>query len=131
MLASGQTVLDALADEKIFLEDLHPEHVSAALWHRFGRGERGGEIATLAGIGDEIALAIVRARMRNHAGFRSTALRFADAFIRLTERAADQLGPDQRLIEMADTRLGRAFLLIAGLSELFERRVAAPADEQD
>ena len=85
------------------------------LWARFGRGERGGEIAALAGIEDEVALAIARTRLRDDAEFRALAMRLVAAYARLIGRAADEIGADPRLVELAETRPGRAFQLLAGL----------------
>lgn len=125
----GRAVLDAFAEESVYVEDLPPEHLSANLWLRFGQGERGGEIARLAGIEDEITLAIVRSRLRRDGDLQAKALRFAEAYARLTERAADQIGEDPRTIEMADTQFGRAFLLVASLLGMFERRLPEVAAE--
>lgn len=117
-LAAG--IAAALAEDGLHVSDLSPVHAPAALWHRFALGERGGELAALAGIEDEIALAIVGARLRDDAGFRGLALRLATAYARLLGRAATQMGADPRLVELAETPAGRAFVLIATLTRAFQ-----------
>ena len=128
VVEAGRPVLDAFVQESVHVEDLPPEHISTELWHRFGLGERGGEIIELAGIEDDITLAIVRARLRRDPALRLNALRFAQSYIRLVGRAAQQIGNDPRLIEMADTPFGRAFLILASLFDLFR---AAPVVHGD
>lgn len=116
-------VAEELRHDKVFLEDLSVEHVSAPLWARFSRGERGGDLVSLAGISDDVSAAIVRARLRNAKGFRTLSLRLMIAYARLLERAVDDMGVDQRLVELAETRSGRAFMLIGGLTGTFEHPV--------
>ena len=129
LIETGQAVLDGLAAEAIHVEDMHPEHMPARHWHRFGLGERGGEIAELAGTDDDITPAILRALLRRNTEFRAQALRFAETYVRLCARASEQIGVDPRLVEMADAPHGRAFLLLAGVFGLFERRAPIPADD--
>jgi hypothetical protein len=112
-------VAAALAEDGLYLSDVSPVHSPAELWARFAAGERGGEIAGLAGIEDEVALAIARSRLREDAGFRRLAIRLVAAYARLIERAAAEIGADPRLVEIAETRPGRAFLLLAGLLHAF------------
>jgi hypothetical protein len=110
---------DALAEDGLYLSDLAPVHSPAALWARFAEGERGGEMAALAGIEDDVALAIARSRLRDDPGFRRLAIRLVASYARLIERAAAEIGPDPRLVEIAETRPGRAFQLLAGLLHAF------------
>lgn len=108
-------VAAALAEDGLYLSDLTPVHCPAALWARFGRGERGGEIIALAGIEDEVALAIARTRLRDDVDFRRLAMRLVAVYARLVERAAGEIGVDPRLVEISETPAGRAFQLLAGL----------------
>ena len=107
-------VAAALAEDGLYLSDLTPVHCPAALWARFAAGERGGEVTELAGIEDEVALAITRSRLRDDPGFRRLAMQLVAAYARLVERAAAELGADPRLVEIAETPPGRAFQLLAG-----------------
>ncbi len=58
-------VAAALAEDGLYLSDLAPVHCPAALWARFAAGERGGDIVGLAGVEDDVALAIARTRLRD------------------------------------------------------------------
>ena len=117
-LAAG--LAEALAEDGLHVADLEPVHATAALWHRFAQGERGGEVAALAGIEDDIALAIARARLRDDPAFRALALRLVAGYARLLGRAAAEIGADPRLVELAETPPGRAFVLVATLTRAFQ-----------
>lgn len=113
-------VAEALAEDGLHVADLEPVHAPAPLWRRFAEGARGGELAALAGIEDEIALAIARARLRDDPAFRALAMRLVTAYTRLLGRAAAEIGADPRLVELAETPPGRAFVLVATLTRAFQ-----------
>ncbi|MEM1298051.1 MAG: hypothetical protein AAGH68_02135 [Pseudomonadota bacterium] len=119
LLRQTSALAKALAEDKVHLEDLTLEHAPASLWHRYGMGERGPEIAVLGEVSDDITTALVRARLRGDMEFRTLAIRFADAYGRVLSRAAADLGPDPKLVEMAETRTGRAFVLLGGMVGAF------------
>jgi hypothetical protein len=122
------SLVEELSQERVYPEDLKPEHAAPAIWARFGQGERGRDISSLAGISDDISNAITRSRLRNSPEFLQLAYRFVDAYVRLVERATRDIGVDHRLVEMAETGPGRCFMLLAGLLGAFERSVALPAE---
>ena len=109
-------IIDELAEDKVHVEDLALEHATSGLWARYGSGERGGEILDLAGIADDVTEAIVRARLRSQPAFRALALRQVRSYAALIARATEEIGADQRLVELADTNAGRCFMLLAGLT---------------
>jgi hypothetical protein len=109
-----QRVAAALAEDGLHLADIAPMHATAEPWHRFGMGERGEAVELLGAVEDDIAPAIARARLRDDPAFRDIALRLVVAYARLLARAAAEIGPDPRLVELADTPSGRAFVLLAG-----------------
>jgi len=130
LLRAAEPVRDGLAEDGVYLEDLRPAHCPAAIWCAFALGERGAEVGAIAGLDDDIAGAIVRARLRRQDGFRAAALRFARGYIRLLQRAADEIGADQRLVEMAETETGRAFIALADPLALLDRALPpAPPDD--
>lgn len=106
-------IREGLAADGVFLEDLKPDHAPASIWADFARGKRGTDVSALAGIDDDVARAIIRARLRRPDGFRGDALRFAHCYITLLSRAAHEIGDDPRLVEMAETETGRAFVALA------------------
>ena len=63
---------------------------------------------------------IARGRLKRDAVFRDTALHFLRRFDALMARMARELGEDQMIAEIGDTRTGRAFMLIARVSGAFE-----------
>ena len=122
LMANAGGVEDAMAQDGLYLGDLRPEHAPADLWARFAKGERGGAITELAGLPDDVAPAIVRARLRRDPEFRALALRFAAGYVGLLERAVAEIDADQRLVELAETQVGRAFILMADVLGMFERK---------
>lgn len=118
---AGQ-VQAGLAEEGLFLQDLAPRHAGRASWLGYANGQRTKEIARdMAGIDDDVALTLGRARLRSEAEFRDIALRFVASYQRLVARIAEEDRADGRLVELAETNGGRAFLLMAQLTGAFER----------
>jgi hypothetical protein len=119
MLQAAEDVLTLLAQDGIYVDDLvvappDPEH-----WRRFIRGARGAAVAGVGGIRDEAVLQKARRLMKTDPIFRDTALFFHRRFDAvLVEFAAD--AGDAELASLADTRSGRAFMLLARLSGSFD-----------
>ncbi len=128
LLALFGEVTAELAEERVYPEDLKPEHAPAAIWMRYGKGERGGDITSLAGVSDEITTALVRSRLRGSPEFLALSIRYVGAYAALVERAAEEIGADHRLIELAETAPGRCFMLLAGLLSAFEPQAATQTD---
>ena len=93
---------------------------SPAAWRAYGMGERGPGAAEIGGVTDEVALAIVRAKTRTDPVFRDTALHFLRRFDALTARMAAELGEDGLSLDVADSRSGRAFQLLARVMGAFD-----------
>ncbi|MEL6479690.1 MAG: hypothetical protein AAFR17_20370, partial [Pseudomonadota bacterium] len=124
---AGQ-VQEGLAEEGLFLQDLAPRHAARATWMDYASGKRSKAIARdLSGITDDVALTLGRTRLRSEAEFRDIALRFVASYQRLIARVAEETGAETRLIELAETAGGRAFLLMAQLTGAFEQPLD-PAD---
>ncbi len=115
MLQAAEDVLNLLSQEGVFVDDLPMEPVDPAAWRRFIAGGRGTEVAALGGIRDERALETARGLMKTDTIFRDTALFFQRRFDTVLGEFAADCG-DAQLIELADTRSGRAFMLLARLS---------------
>ena len=119
VMALTAQVTAELAEDKVHVEDLALEHAPSALWARYGQGERGGDVLELAGTSDDVTEAIVRARLRAQPAFRALALRQVRSYAALIARAVDEIGADQRLVELAETNAGRCFMLLGGLTGAF------------
>ncbi|MEO1611827.1 MAG: hypothetical protein AAFU55_05675 [Pseudomonadota bacterium] len=120
LLQASEDTLTFLAEEGLYMEDLKPQVAPIQTWLRYAEGARGAEVAALGGITDEVAVAISRGRLKRDAVFRDTALHFLRRFDALIERMARELGEDAMILEMGDTRTGRAFMLTARISGAFD-----------
>jgi hypothetical protein len=119
MLQAAEDVLNLLAQEGVFVDELPMEPVEAHAWRGFIRGVRGPKIAGLGGIRDPRALEAARGLMKSDSIFRDSALFFQRRFDGvLGEFAAD--ADDARLEALAATRSGRAFMLLARLNGSLE-----------
>lgn len=121
LLQAAEDVLTLLAADGLYMEDLTPNPAPAEIWRAYASGARGVEVAALAGITDDAAVASARARMRANAVFRDATLHFLRRFDRLMSRMDRELGDDPLLAAVGDTRTGRAFMLIAKVAGVFER----------
>lgn len=115
MLQAAEDVLTLLSQEGVYMEDLDVVEGSAAAWRRFIAGERGAGVAEVGGIVDAQALDKARGLMKADPIFRDTALYFQRRYdVVLTEFGTEAV--DAQLLELANTRSGRAFTLLARLS---------------
>ena len=118
MLQSAEDVLTLLAQHDIYVDDLTVDAPDPAAWRRFIAGQRGAEVDAVGGVRDPRSLEIAGRLMKSDAIFRDTALFFHRRFDAvLSEFAHD--ADDGQLIELADTRSARAFMLLARLNGAF------------
>ena len=115
MLQAAEDVLNLLSQESVFVDELPMEPVDPAAWRRFIAGERGAGVTAVGGIRDEPALGLARGLMKTDTIFRDTALFFQRRFDSVLGEFAEG-SSDAELIELAGTRSGRAFMLLARLS---------------
>lgn len=120
LLQASEDTLSLLAEEGLYMEDLIVEHGSVADWIRYADGTRGGEVSSIAGILDEPTLDSVRARLKKDAVFRDAALHFMRRYDRVLRRMTEELGPDPLIIETADSRTGRAYMIVARVTGAFD-----------
>lgn len=115
MLQSAEDVLTILAQHGIFMEELSSEGVEADALRRFHAGARGAEVDAAGGIRDVEKLDKVRGLTQTDPIFRDAALFFQRRFDRML---ADFLpeARDEQILALADTRSGRAFMLLARTS---------------
>ncbi len=118
LLQSAEDVLSVMAQEGIFMDDLGTPPSDPDLWRRFAQGERGTAICDIGTVDDQAAIALVRGRMRTDEQFKAKTLEFLRAF----DRVLTELGPqatDRELTDLAGTRSGLAFLLLARVNGAF------------
>ena len=119
LITASQDVLTLLSQDGIYMDDLAPDRARPEFWRRFADGERGRTIAALGGIRDRSSLALSAARMRQDSIFRDTSHHFLRTYDKTLAQIADRLS-DQELIELADTRTSRAFMLLGRVAGIFD-----------
>ncbi len=120
LLQAAEDMLNFLAAEGLFMEDLPPDPPPPRLWRAYAEGARGDQVAALGGVTDEVAVAVTRGRLKRDAIFRDTALHFLRRFDALLARMVKELGDDPMVAELGDTRTGRAFMLVARVNGVFD-----------
>jgi hypothetical protein len=115
MLQAAEDVLNLLSQEGIFVDELPVEPADPAAWRRFITGMRGPEVAGLGALRDPQALEVARGLTKSDSIFRDTALFFQRRFDAVLQEFAAE-ATDGELAEVAVTRSGRAFMLLARLS---------------
>ncbi|WP_444464072.1 hypothetical protein [Rhodobacter capsulatus] len=119
LLRAAQDVLNLLAQDGIYMDDLKPDRARPELWRRFAKGERGREIAALGGVRDRSSLALTSGRMRTDTIFRDAAHHFLRQFDR-TFTEFEQNASDQEVAELAETRTACAFMLLGRVTGTFD-----------
>ena len=119
LITASQDVLTLLSQDGIYMDDLAPDRARPEIWRRFADGERGRTIAALGGIRDRSSLALSAARIRQDSIFRDTSHHFLRTYDKTLAQIADRLS-DQDIIELADTRTSRAFMLLGRVAGIFD-----------
>jgi hypothetical protein len=119
LLTTCQSLLSMLSQDGIYMDDLYPDPTNAGLWRRFVTGERSGSTATLGGIRDRSALALARNRMRVDTNFRATVHSYLVQYLD-TLSNFEPTAEDQELINLSQTRSGKAFMLLGRLVGTFD-----------
>ncbi|WP_185803648.1 hypothetical protein [Pontivivens nitratireducens] len=120
VLRAAEDVLNLLSQDGIYMDDLDPIAIDPALWRRFAEGERGDVTSGLAAIDDQTALSLTRGRMRSDDVMRDAALHFIRHFDLLLKSLCARMDDDTQIARLADTRTGRAFMLLATVTGALE-----------
>ncbi len=112
LLQAAEDVLSMLAAEGAHMEDMRPEHADLATWRAYAEGARGAAAAAIGGLRDAQALEAVGARLKRDAIFRDACFVFARRWGTFTTRVFRELGDDPLMLRIADSRSGRAFMLV-------------------
>jgi hypothetical protein len=113
LLQAAEDVLSILAANGLHMEDLRPVHGGPAAWRAYAEGARGPEADPVGGVRDAAALAAAQTLLRADPVFRDAALVFLRRWNLLLGRALAAFGEADALVALADTRTGRAFMLLA------------------
>src|SRR5690606_10299418 len=119
LIRAAQDVLNLMAQDGIYMDDLKPDRARPEIWRRFAQGERGREVAALGGVRDRSSMALTAGRMRNDTIFRDAAHHFLRQFDK-TFAEFEQNATDQEVAELAETRTARAFMLLGRVTGTFD-----------
>ncbi len=118
LLRAAEDILNLLSQEGIYMDDLRPSDASAKAWRLFATGTRGQDVAAVGSLDAPEALERIAERGKTDQIFRDTALYFLRRFdIMLRAFCAD--ANDAEIQMLADTRTGRAFMLLARDAGMF------------
>lgn len=119
LLRAAEDVLNQLSQEGIYTDDLRPEIASAREWRLFANGTRGEDVAAVGGIDAPEALERIINRKNNDQIFRDSSLFFLRRFDIMLRTFVDGAS-DGQIQLLADTRTGRAFMLLARAAGMFD-----------
>lgn len=119
LVQASQDILTLLSQDGLYMDDLTPDRSRPEVWRRFAQGERGRAVGALGGIRDRTSLALTAARMREDPIFRDTAHHFLRNFDRMLT-SFELVASDSEIIELADTRTARAFMLLGRVTGAFD-----------
>lgn len=118
LLRAAEDILNLLAQEGIYMDDLRPTIAPAYDWRNFAAGTRGNEVTSVGGIVAPEAMVRIKAREKNDQIFRDTSLYFLRRFD-IMLRAFVEHANDSQIQQLADTRTGRAFMLLGRAAGMF------------
>lgn len=116
LLRASEDCLTLLSHLQLYMDDLLPAPASAEDWRQFARGgvERAA-LLPLRGINDPAALTAVQTSTRSDPIFRDAMLHFQRQFDQMLTAVAPGAS-DEALLNLLDTRSGRAFVLLVQVS---------------
>jgi hypothetical protein len=118
LVIAAQDVLTFLSQDGIYMDDLSPPPADPAAWRALASGATDDRIAAVAAIRDRACLALVDDRMGTDAIFRDAAGRFLEEVLAGLHRFVPT-ATDDEVVRFADTRTGRAFMLLGFAAGLF------------
>lgn len=118
LLRAAEDVLNLLAQEGIYMDDLRPEIAPAHDWRMFAEGTRGSDVDTVGGILAPEAMERIEARKETDQIFRDTSLHFLRRFDIMLKNFTEGAS-DAQIQLLADTRTGRAFMLLGRSAGMF------------
>lgn len=120
LLQAAEDALTLLSQKGLYMEDLAVRHASSETWRRFAQGERGPAVRAAGGVEAPDAVATVRELMKSDPVFRDTALHLMRRYDALLRRTVEAPEGEARLLSLADSRTGRAFMTVAQASGVFD-----------
>lgn len=118
LLQAAEDILNMLSQEGIYMDDMRPIVCDARHWRAFASGTRGAAVSAVGGIDAPEALERITTRNGKDQIFRDTTLYFLRHFDFVLRAFADG-AQDAEIQLLADTRTGRAFMLLGRSAGMF------------
>ena len=118
LLRASEDILNLLSQEGVYMDDLRPGVSPAREWRLFAEGTRGADVANVGAIDAPEALERIIERKRTDQIFRDTSLFFLRRFDIMLRQFVESAN-DAEIQLLADTRTGRAFMMLARAAGMF------------
>lgn len=112
LLQTAEDVLSTLADLNLFMEDMPVHHAPAELWRSFILDGTTRDVLDIGGIRDAHAIQDVEFALNDRPEFLTISKTFFDQYEQLLTRLFEETDDPTLAVELADTRTGRAYMLI-------------------
>ncbi len=118
LLQASEDFLNLLAQDGIYLDDLHFDQPSVDAWRNFISRNKSSSGKKLHCVGIESHIDALYKRMKSDTVFKDTALILIRRFDQLLREKLPE-ATDQQVFSISNTRTGKAFLIIGKISEIF------------
>ncbi|MEO1331157.1 MAG: hypothetical protein AAFW46_16025, partial [Pseudomonadota bacterium] len=112
LLQTAEDVLSTLADLNLFMEDMHVHHAPVELWRAYLIDGESEEVLDIGGVRDPHAIEDVEFALNERPEFAKLAKTFFEQYEAMASRLFDETDDPTWAVELADTRTGRAFMLM-------------------
>ena len=119
LLQAAEDTLSGLADIGLFMEDMLPHHAPAEVWRRYIVENDAAEAMELGGVRDAHAIEDVIAALNDKADFASTSDKFLKRYEDIVARMFNEGQDPELVVQLADSRSGRAYMLLGRSSGRF------------
>ena len=118
LLQVSEDFLNLLAQDGIYLDDLKIDPPSVAAWVNFINNKQNEHCKKLSCSGIDEHLKTLKIRLKSDVVFRDTALMLMRRFDKLLQDRLET-AEDHQIFKIADTRSGKAFLIVGKISDAF------------
>jgi hypothetical protein len=110
LLQCAEDTLASLADIDLYMEDFRPPLVPVTAWRAHLDGSAGESIK---GINAPVEQSRIRAKLNTDKGFEHLCTKFMDRYEKMGRRLITEADREQLIVDLSNTRTGRAYLMIA------------------
>ncbi len=110
LLQCAEDTLASLADIDLYMEDFLPPLVPVSAWRAHLDGTGGDPVK---GIQAPVEQSRIRAKLNSDKGFEHLCTKFMDRYEGMGRRLLDETNSSQLIVDLSNTRTGRAYLMIA------------------